>query len=124
MLHRTDAHITTWVIAIILFIVALLLHKAGREKAAKIVHMIVRLFYILVIVTGAILFFGNQSIDPGLYGVKLLVGLLVVVLMEMILVRTVNKKGTGLLWLLFIILFLAALYIGLKLPLGPWHPFG
>ncbi|MBS4172016.1 YisL family protein [Bacillus sp. FJAT-49736] len=123
MLHRTDAHITTWVIAIILFIVALLLHKAGKERGARIVQMIVRLFYILVIVTGALLFFNNQSVDPALYGVKLLVGLIVIVLMEMILVRTMKKKGTGILWLLFVILFLAALYLGLKLPLGPWHPF-
>jgi hypothetical protein len=122
MIHDTHAHITTWVIAIILFIVALLLHKAGKEKGAKIVHMIVRLFYILVIITGALLFFNNQGINPALYGVKLLGGLIVVVLMEMILVRTVNKKSVGLFWVLLVIILLVVLYLGLRLPLG-WHPF-
>ncbi|GER65759.1 UPF0344 protein [Weizmannia acidilactici] len=122
MLTRTDTHVTTWVIAIILFIVALFLHKAGKEKGFKIVQMILRLLYILVIVTGALLFFHNQSLDPALYGVKLLGGILVIGMMEMILLRLAKGKNTGVFWVLFIVFFIGVLYLGLRLPIG-WHPF-
>ncbi|MED1202485.1 YisL family protein [Heyndrickxia acidicola] len=122
MLHNTDAHITTWVITLILFIVALFLHNSKNEKGFKIVHMVIRLFYILIIITGGLLFFNNQSLNPALYGVKMLVGLLVIAVMEMLLIRLKKGKGTGLFWVLFIILLLAVFYLGLRLPLG-WHPF-
>ncbi|MDT9755381.1 YisL family protein [Heyndrickxia coagulans] len=122
MLTRTDAHVTTWVIAILLFILALFLHRAGREKAFKTVQMVLRLFYILVIVTGALLFFHNQRLDPALYGLKLLGGILVIGMMEMITLRLAKRKRTGMLWVLLIIFFSAVLYLGLRLPMG-WHPF-
>lgn len=116
-MYTTHAHITTWVIAIILFIIAFALYKSGNQKGSKIVHMILRLFYILIIVTGAFLFFKYQSINPAMYGIKLLDGLLVIGMLEMILSRLKKGKGTGLFWLLFIIFFIVALYLGfVKLP--------
>ncbi|MEH7524143.1 DUF1516 family protein, partial [Bacillus sp. JJ1503] len=42
MIH---AHITTWVLALVLFFVALGLHKSGKARALKVVQMILRLFY-------------------------------------------------------------------------------
>ncbi|MGE8205187.1 YisL family protein [Heyndrickxia sp. NPDC080065] len=117
-MYTTHAHITTWVVALILFFVALALYKSGNSKGSKIVHMILRLFYILIIVTGAFLFFKFQSIDPALYGIKMLDGLLVIGMLEMILVRLKKGKGTGLFWILMIIFFIIALYLGfVKLPL-------
>ncbi|GIN84041.1 UPF0344 protein YisL [Heyndrickxia sporothermodurans] len=116
-MYTTHAHITTWVIAIILFFIALALYKGGNAKGAKIVHMITRLFYILIIVTGAFLFFKFQKANPALYGIKLLDGLLIIGMLEMILVKVKKGKGTGLFWILFIIFFIAALYLGfVKLP--------
>ncbi|GIN37937.1 MULTISPECIES: YisL family protein [Heyndrickxia] len=124
-MYTTHAHVTTWVIAIILFVIAFALYKSGNTKGSKIVHMILRLFYILVIITGGILFFKFQStFGPALYGMKLLGGLLVIGMMEMILTRIKKGKGTGLFWLLFIIFFVAVLYLGfVKLRMG-LHPFG
>lgn len=122
MTSNTYAHITTWVIAIILFIVVLALHKAGNQKGSKIVHMVLRLFYLFVIITGGFLFFEYQSGDPALYGIKLLGGLLVIGMMEMVLVRGKKGKSTGLFWLLLIVFLLVTLFLGLKLPMG-WHPF-
>lgn len=118
MFYRTDAHITTWVVAIILFFVALALHRAGNAKAMKIVHMILRLFYILIIVTGALLFWKNQGFDPALYGVKGLVGIWVIAMFEIILVRLNKGKSTKVAAILLVISLLAVLYLGFKLPLG------
>lgn len=118
MFDRTDAHITTWAIAIILFFVALGLHRAGNAKAMKIVHMILRLFYILIIVTGALLFWKHQGIDPALYGVKGLVGVWVIVMFEMILVRLKKGKSVKVASILLVIALLIVLYLGFKLPLG------
>ncbi|KYC97212.1 YisL family protein [Heyndrickxia sporothermodurans] len=117
-MYTTHAHITTWVVAVILFVIALVLIKSGNAKGTKIVHMILRLFYILTIVTGAFLFFKFQSANPALYGIKLLGGLLVIGMMEMILSRMKKGKGTGLFWILLIIFFVGVLYLGfVKLPL-------
>lgn len=55
-MNMTHMHITSWVIALILVFVAYGLYSSGNSKGAKITHMILRLFYIIVIITGAQLF--------------------------------------------------------------------
>jgi ABC-type transport system involved in cytochrome c biogenesis permease subunit len=122
MFDNTHAHITTWVIALILFIVALGLHNAGKQKGMKVVQMILRLFYLLIILTGALMFFKHQGIDPAFYGIKALVGIWVIAMFEMILVRMNKGKSTGIFWVQLIIAFIIVLYLGLRLPLG-LHPF-
>ncbi|TFD97628.1 MULTISPECIES: YisL family protein [Jeotgalibacillus] len=118
MLDNTHLHITTWVLGIILFFVALALYKGANAKGAKIVHMILRLLYILIVFTGAWLFFLNSQFDAALYGVKFLMGILVIGFMEMILVRTKKQKPTKVMWILFAVALLVTLYFGFSLPLG------
>ncbi|KHF30390.1 hypothetical protein LR68_00761 [Anoxybacillus sp. BCO1] len=86
----THAHITTWVVALILFVVAIAFQAKGHEKT-KMVHMLLRLFYILIIATGAWILHSMSSF-PFLYIVKVIVGLWVIGTMEMILVRTAKGK--------------------------------
>ncbi|BBP88362.1 hypothetical protein BsIDN1_19800 [Bacillus safensis] len=60
----THLHITAWVLGIILFFVAFAL--AGKnDKGAKIVHMIVRLFYLIIIATGVELYVRTGMKIPG-----------------------------------------------------------
>jgi len=80
--------------------------------------MILRLFYVLIIGTGAALFFIHSSIDAALYGVKFILGVLVIGFMEMVLVRTKKGKSTQIMWILLIISLLATLYLGFRLPVG------
>jgi hypothetical protein len=120
MFENTHAHITTWVIALILFLVALGLHNAGKKKGMKIVQMILRLFYILIIVTGAMLFFTFQEISPMWYGIKFLVGIWVIAMLEMILVKANKGKKTGVFWILLIIALIIILYLGFELPNIPF----
>ncbi|TMU88125.1 DUF1516 family protein [Bacillus sp. BHET2] len=122
MFDTTHAHITTWVVAIILFFVAVGLHNAGKNKGMKIVHMILRLFYLLIILTGAFLFWKHQGLNPALYGIKGLVGIWVIGMFEMILVRLNKGKSTNVFWILLIVSLIIVLYLGLRLPLG-FHPF-
>jgi len=122
MFDNTHAHITTWAIAIILFAVAVFLRNAGNNKAATIVQMILRVFYLLIIATGVTLFARYSSLDPAIYGVKFLFGLIVIAMMEMILIRLKLNKKTGIFWGILIISFIITFYIGAKLPLG-WDWF-
>jgi hypothetical protein len=109
---KTDLHVTSWVIAIILFIVALVVTNP------KVVHMILRLFYLIVIITGVALFITGMDLNEGmLYGLKLLSGILIIGMMEMTLVKKKKGKPYTMFLVLFLIFFLAALYLGFKLPL-------
>ena len=113
MIH---AHITTWALTLILFFVALGLHKSGKARGMKVVQMILRLFYLLTIGTG-IWILSSINIDM-MYVIKSLVGIIVIAMIEMILVRLVKGKSTAVYWILLIISFALVLYLGfIKLPL-------
>jgi hypothetical protein len=116
------AHITAWVLALILFVVALFLHKGGKEKGAKIVQMILRVLYLLIIATGVGLLFTVYKIDVW-YILKAVVGLWIIGLFEMILGRVVNKRRTSVFWIQFVIAWVLVLYLGFeKLPMSFLHP--
>ncbi|CAM3100410.1 YisL family protein [Filibacter tadaridae] len=112
----THLHIFTWVVGIILFIVVSGLEP--RSKGRKIAHMIVRLFYVLILLTGAFLFFEHSSIDGMLYGMKFLFGLLTIGMMEMVLVRSQKGKSVSIFWILFLVFVLVTMFLGFKLPIG------
>ena len=80
-------------------------------------HMITRVFYILIFLTG-----GMLISNFGYYAQKMIVGILLIAFMELVLVRTKKRKSTGIVWTLFVLAFLYVLYLGLSLPMG-LHPF-
>jgi predicted membrane channel-forming protein YqfA (hemolysin III family) len=115
---NTHAHITAWVLALVLFFVANSLHKSGKARAAKIVHMILRVLYIIVFATGGMLVHTLFSMQPVEYIAKVLIGLWVIAAMEMVLVRMVKGKETKSLWFQFYIAVVLVILLGLRLPLG------
>lgn len=110
-------HIGSFIIAFILFFVTIALHKSGNKKGEKIVSMILRLFYLVIIVSGAILLIKAFSIDPVDYTLKTLFGIIVIGFMEMVLARMNKGKKAALFWLLLIISVIIVTYLGYKLPL-------
>lgn len=114
MIH---AHMTAWFLALILFFVALGLHKSGKEKGSKIVQMVLRLVYVLILVTGFMLLFGISTIST-MYILKAAVGLWVIAMLEMILIRTKKNEKASILWIQFIIALVLVLALGFSLPLG------
>lgn len=113
----THAHITTWLLALILFFIAIGLHKAGKSRGLKVVQMVLRLFYLLIIATGVGMLFGLGTIT-SMYWIKAILGVLVIGFFEMILSSTIKGKRTGTAWALFVVAFVVVVYLGLKLPLG------
>ncbi|MCD7034908.1 YisL family protein [Metabacillus sp. GX 13764] len=120
----THLHITAWALGIILFFAAVFLFQSGKAKPFKIVHMITRVFYILILASGLQLFLAGYTIKKftGEYYGKLLIGLVILVLMEMILVRMKKGKALKGLWIGFVIALVLVIFLGLRLPLG-FHPF-
>ncbi|MEH7416417.1 DUF1516 family protein [Neobacillus drentensis] len=119
MIH---AHITAWFLALILFFVALSLTKKGKAKGAKIIQMILRVLYLLIIATGVGLLFSVYKIDVW-YILKAVVGLWIIGLFEMILSRVINKRNVSTFWIQFVVAWLLVLYLGfVKLPMSFLHP--
>lgn len=112
----THLHITTWVIGIVLFLVAAFMNR--DSKGRKIVHMILRLFYILIVISGLALFIAHSSFDAMQYGLKFLFGLLTIGMMEMVLVRSKKQKPVTLFWVLFAVFLFVTMFFGFKLPIG------
>ncbi|GEK33651.1 YisL family protein [Kurthia sibirica] len=113
----THIHITTWVLALVLFFVAV--SMAPTAKGRKITHMILRLMYVLIIITGGLLFAKSLDFGQGmLYGFKLISGLGVIAFMEMVLVRGQKGKSTKGMWIGLIICLVAVLYLGFHLQMG------
>lgn len=118
----THLHITTWVIGLVLFFLA----ATGIVKS-KGVHMALRLFYILIIISGGALYYewaiASRADATGMdYDMKFLFGILLIGMMEMVLVRQKKNKSTTIFWGLFVVFLFLTLFYGLKLPLN-WNFF-
>jgi peptidoglycan/LPS O-acetylase OafA/YrhL len=117
--NQTHLHITTWVVGIVIFLIAAL-----SGKQSKGLHMVLRLFYILIIITGGALFIKGMDYGQGmLYGFKFIGGILVIGMMEMVLVRQKKNKPTTMFWILFVVFLLITMFLGFKLPMGPMNFF-
>ncbi|MGX6442289.1 YisL family protein [Neobacillus sp. K501] len=118
MIH---GHITGWVLALILFVVALFLIKGGKAKGAKIVQMILRVLYLVILATGILMLTQVHNITL-MYILKAIVGLWVIGLFEMILSRTISGRNTKVFWIQFVIALALVLYLGFSLPMSFLNP--
>ncbi|MEH7108236.1 YisL family protein [Bacillus sp. JJ1764] len=119
MIH---GHVTAWALALILFFVALSLHKSGKTKGFKVIQMILRVLYLLIIASGVGLLFMVYKIDIW-YILKAVAGLWIIGLFEMILSRIANNRRTSIFWIQFIVAWLLVLYLGFdKLPMSILNP--
>ncbi|WP_100404951.1 DUF1516 family protein [Bacillus solitudinis] len=91
-----QSHTGSWAFLLIFFLISYFLYKGGKAKGAKIVHMVLRLFYIIMLVSGAGLLIGYGF--PLLFIFKAVLALILMYAMEMILVgtkkRTLGTKAT------------------------------
>lgn len=114
---NTHLHITSWVLALILLIVVLVLHKQGKAKGAKITHMIMRLDYLLILYSGGGLFgaYAKMGMSGSLLGeviAKTIAGIWVIAAIEMIAVKTAKGKSTKGAWIQLVIAFIITLILG------------
>ncbi|UOQ46898.1 YisL family protein [Gracilibacillus caseinilyticus] len=118
----THLHITAWVLALILLFVSYAMYKNGN-KAGKILHMILRLDYLLILYTGGDLFAqymdGGFSTYAGELIIKALAGLWVIAAIEMILVKTSKGKLAKSFWIQLVIALIIVLALGFgRLPMN------
>jgi len=122
MLHM---HIASWVLLIILFFAAYFnfSEKQGATPYFKPIHMLLRLFMVLVLISGFWVWIQAFSSDNSgghmLLTLKMICGVAVVALMEVTVTK--RKKGQpshGLLWGT-IVVFIITMIIGVILPRGP-----
>jgi len=111
-------HITAWVLAFILLFVVTAFYKQGKEKPGKILHMILRLIYLVILYSGGSLFASYSNFSGELF-LKVLAGIWTIVSIELITVRTNKGKPTGAWWTQFVIAAIIAIVLGFaRLPLG------
>ena len=103
-------HIDTWIVTILLFIISYILLKANKQKAQKITHMILRLLFLVMFITGLVLVFQYKFMLMTI--IKMLIGIWLIASMELILVRGRKGEPTGAFWIQFIISLAAVLIIG------------
>ncbi|WP_373895670.1 YisL family protein [Virgibacillus sp. CBA3643] len=118
---NTHLHVTSWVLAFILFAVAYILHKQGKAKGAKIVQMILRLDYLLILYSGGSLlmnyFGGSAMMGEAIF--KGIAGIWAILAMEMILVKMSRREPTKSWWIQAIIAILITIALGFgRLPGG------
>src|SRR5699024_12829907 len=96
---NTNLIITSWLLSYIVLAVVVMLHKQGNAIAGKIVQMILRLDYLVILYSGGDLlavYFNGE--DTFLAIIKALAGIWVIVAMEMIAVKTAKDKPVGSWW--------------------------
>lgn len=124
MLHL---HLTALIIAVILFIAVYAMYKKDNtkeNKTALILHMVLRVFYVLILFSGIMVYVGNMegisnAGDHMRYGIKALLGLFSIGFMEMAVVRLKKKSAKASMFLIIcLVLIVATVILGSILPLG------
>src|SRR5699024_3710050 len=111
-------HITAWVLAFILLFVVTAFYKKGKRKPGKILHMSLRLIYLVILYSGGSLYASYSNFSGDLF-LKVVAGIWTIVSIELITVRTNKGKPTGAWWTQFVIAAIIAIVLGFaRLPLG------
>nr|WP_263313859.1 DUF1516 family protein [Mammaliicoccus sp. Marseille-Q6498] len=108
-------HIFSWLVTIILFFVVY------AKVTNKPVHMVLRLFMLLTLISGFVVFMQAMGINGMLYGIKLLLGLAVLVLMELTIIKKKKNKNSKGLLISTIVVIVLTILLGSYLPMGVLH---
>ncbi|MET3683402.1 putative membrane protein SirB2 [Alkalibacillus flavidus] len=118
-------HIVSWSVGLILFFVAYTMIKQGKaEKPIKITQMVLRVFYLLIIATGADLFFNHYGMNVedtqfSEYIIKMVAGIWVIAAIEMTLAKAKKGKKEFSGWLQLVVALILVLVLGFaRLPFG------
>lgn len=99
-----QSHAGSWAIMVLLFIISYIFYRQ------KVTGMILRLFYLIMLITGAGLLYHYSF--PGLFIVKAVLAVILIGLMEMIIGRRARQERHGLFWIIWIIVLALVVSIG------------
>lgn len=117
-------HITSWVAAIVLLFVAMSLLKKGNQSSYKMTHMILRVVYLMIIGTGTMMILSIDDFSKlpagmsGEYISKVVLGVIIIGLMEMILGKMSKGKSAKGMLIALAVVFILTVTVGLRLPIG------
>lgn len=112
----TITHLITWIVMTITVLLALFANSHN-----KVYEMITRLGYIVIIVTGIVLFSHAWSVEPSLLIVKVVLAILLIAFIEICFARkNTGKLTTQAIWAVIFFLIVVAI-IGFAL--AGWYPF-
>lgn len=95
-----------------------MLYKQDKMKLGKILHMILRLDYLVILYSGGSLF-GDYSSISGELIVKVIAGIWAIVAMEMVTVRMSKNRSINSWGIQLVVVALIAIGLGFgRLPLG------
>ncbi len=103
-------HASFWVLTLLLFFISYFLLRGNKLKGQKITHMILRLFFVIMLLTGLGLVINLKFMLVAV--IKMLVAIWLIAAMELILVKGRKGESTGGLWVQFLISIIAVLVIG------------
>lgn len=103
-------HIDTWGITLLVFFISFFLATKDKLKAQKITHMILRLLFVVMFVTGfgLVIFYKFALITI----IKMLFALWLIASMEMILVKARKNEPAAAVWVQFVFAAAATIVIG------------
>mgnify|MGYP001943119622 CR=1 FL=1 len=112
-----QSHAGSWAITVLLFIVSYVLLKMGKPKGQKVTHMILRLFFVIMVVSGLGMLILYQF--PLMYVVKGILAIWLIVMMERILARTEvggaqTSSPVGKYWIQMVIALLLVVLLGFE----------
>ncbi|AIG24734.1 YisL family protein [Brevibacillus sp. 7WMA2] len=107
------SHVGGWEAALVLLILAYVFYRLDKNKIAKILHMILRLMYIIIVVFGAMLLFKFYLSDIR-FIIKGLLGVCTIGLMEMALVRADKHKPNFIFFVGSLVLLVIVVLIGYR----------
>lgn len=114
-------HILSWVVLIIVFFASYsnFSDRLGPSKYFKPLLMVQRLFALLVIVSGIMIFMQYMKVDSALYGIKFLLGLITIGMMEMTIAKKKKKKPSRTFFYIALLFIILTIGLGIHLPMGP-----
>lgn len=125
-------HLGATVLVIILFLVVFALYRShnGATKNATIVHMILRVFLVVMLFSGLGIYIVAMdyiaSLDNGhmIYGLKALFGILTIALVETTLVSAKKRrKVVNVMFVILLLSLLTTLFLGAYLEMGTLNIF-
>lgn len=105
-----QSHTGSWAILVVLFLVSLLLFKLGKAKGGRIVQMVVRLFYIIMLVSGIGMLIGYDF--PTIYIVKGILAIGLIGAMEAVLGRAKRKEAIAIPLIVVVVLVVVVALMG------------
>ncbi|NJP36781.1 YisL family protein [Bacillus luteus] len=107
------SHSLFWLVGVILFALITIFYNKGKAKPAKIMHMVLRLMYILLLITGVTMVIMNFYWATAVKGI---LAFWLIYTMEMIATRTGKGTLTGgfktNMWIQFAIALVVVLVFG------------